>query len=110
MRGRELERRVDVRQQCDDFGAREGQRGGADIEEAVAEGVDVRAIDVGDGAVGAHAHIAGHELHADHRAGFEVGRIAHASVRICRPGGDALAGFEAQGAQLRREGIERGRG
>ena len=32
----------------------------------MAEGVDARSIDVGDGAIGANAHIAGHELDADH--------------------------------------------
>jgi hypothetical protein len=53
---------LSVGQQRDDFGAGEGQRGRADGQEAVAEGVDAIAVDVGDGAIGAHAEVAGHQL------------------------------------------------
>ena len=53
--GGEFEGRVGIGEKGEDFGAREGQGGGADIEEAVAEGVDAIAVDVGDGAVGADA-------------------------------------------------------
>ena len=50
----------------------------------MAEGVDAVAVDVGDGAVGADAEIAGHELDADHGAGLEVGGIAHAGLDLAR--------------------------
>ena len=45
-RAARVERRVDVGHERDHFGAREGQRGRADVEEAMAEGVDPIAIDV----------------------------------------------------------------
>ena len=82
--GGDFEGGVGVGEQGEDFGAREGQRGGADVEEAVAEGVDAVAIDVGDGAIGADGEIAGHQLHADHGAGFEVGGIAHDGLEFAR--------------------------
>ena len=106
----ELERRVDIGQQRDHFGPRERQRRGADGQEAVAEGVDVVAVDVGDGAIGAHAEVAGHQLHADHGAGLEVGGIAHARVRFCRRPVTPWRGSRPSGAELRRESIERGAG
>ena len=73
----------------------------------MAEGVDAIAVDVGDGAIGADREIAGHQLDADHGAGLEVGGIAHGGLDFAAAG-DALAGFESEGAELRREGIERG--
>ena len=106
--GGDFEGRVDVGEKREDFGAREGQRGGADIEEAVAEGVDAIAVDVGDGAVGADA---------DRSPAISWTLIMEPGLRsaglpmagsILAAAGDALAGFEAEGAELRREGIEGG--
>ena len=51
--------------------------------------------------------IAGHQLDADHGAGLEVGGIAHGGLDLAAAG-DALARFESEGAELRREGVERG--
>ena len=51
--------------------------------------------------------IAGHQLDADHGAGLEVGGIAHAGLDFAAAG-DALARFEAEGAELGREGVEGG--
>ena len=82
--GGDFEGGVGVGEQREDFGAREREGGGADIEEAVAEGVDAIAVDVGDGAVGADGEIAGHHLDADHGAGLEVGGIAHGGRGLCR--------------------------
>src|SRR4051812_47307712 len=73
----------------------------------MAEGVDAIAVDVGDGAVGADREIARHHLDADHGAGLDVGGVAHAG-RDLSTRGNALAGLEAEGAELRREGVERG--
>ena len=106
-RGESLKDVLRFGEQREDFGAREGQRGGADVEEAVAEGVDAVAVDVGDGAVGADAEVAGDELDADHGAGLEVGGIAHAGFDL-GAGGDALARLESERAELGREGVEGG--
>ena len=73
------------------------------------EGVDAIAVDVGDGAVGAHREVAGHELNADHGAGLEVGGIAHGGLDLAA-GGNALPRLEAEGAQLGRKGVEGGAG
>jgi hypothetical protein len=75
----------------------------------MAEGVDAIAVDVGDGAVGAHVIVAGEKLDADHGAGLDVGGIAH-GVGELAGGADGLAGFEPERAELRREGIEGGAG
>ena len=75
----------------------------------MAEGVDLIAVDVGDGAIRADAEVAGHELDADHGAGLDPGGVAHAGAGGSA-GGEGLGGFEAQAAKLRGEGIEGGAG
>ena len=103
----QFEGRVEVGQQRDDIGAGEGQRGGADGQEPVPEGPHAIAVDVGDGAIGAHAEVSGHQLDADHGAGLEIGGVAHARLDFSARG-DALARLQAQRAQLRRERFQRG--
>src|SRR5205814_1404947 len=79
----------------------------ADSEKPMAEGVDATAIDVGHRAIGADAEVAGHQLHADHGTGLEVGWVAHGPFDFAA-GSDALAGFQAEGVQLGSERVERG--
>ena len=69
------------------------------------EGVHAGAIDIGDRAVGAHAQVAGHELDADHGAGFEVGGISHPGWDVSAAG-DALPRFQPQRPELRPEGLQ----
>src|ERR1035441_6433896 len=60
---------------CDHVGKREGHGGDTEIEEAMAEGVDVVAVDVGEGAIGANVVVAGEKFHADHGARSEERRV-----------------------------------
>ena len=105
----ELEGGVGVGHEGDDLGAREGQGGGAHVEEAVAESIDMVAIDIGDGAIGAHVVIAGEELDTDHGSGLEVGGIAHGGIQFAG-GTDRLPWLQPERAELRREGLQGGAG
>ena len=50
-------------------------------------------------------HIAGHQLHADHGAGLEVGGIAHGALRASSAADvTPCRGSSPSGAELRREG------
>ena len=89
------------------FGAGEGQGGGADIEEAVAEGVDAVAVDVGDGAVGADAESPDMSCTLIMEPGLRSAGLPMPGSSLAA-GGDALARLESEGAQLRREGVEGG--
>ena len=55
-----------------DLGVDHGQVDLADAEQRVAEGENIRPVDVGDGAGGDRAHVAAHQLDADRRAGLDV--------------------------------------
>jgi hypothetical protein len=85
----------------------EGERGIAGRHKTMAKRIQFVAVDVGDGARSAHAEIARQKLDADHRPRFEVGGVAHALI-LHAAGGDGLARFESQGAQLRREAFNGG--
>src|ERR1022692_188933 len=49
------------------------------------------AVDVGDGAIGTHRKVAGHQLDADHGAGLEIGGVAPGRPDLSPPG-HALGG------------------
>ncbi len=61
----------------------------------MAERVDPVPVDSGDRAVGPHAHVAGHQLDADHRPGLQLRRIAHAVLRRAA-GRNPLLRFESE--------------
>ena len=68
---RDLERRIEAWQHREDVRAGHRERRRAEIEERMAERVDARAVDVGDGAGRAHLEIAANQADADRIAGLE---------------------------------------
>ena len=74
----------------------------------MAEGVNALAVDIGHGAVGGDAEIARKKLDADHRAGLEIGGVAHGGGIDFGAGADGLPRLEPEGPQLGRERIEGG--
>jgi len=87
-------------------GAREREARWNRYRGAMAEGVDAIAIDVGH-VPSRRRRGAGHELDADHGPGFGGRRIGPCGLDL-GAGGNALSRFEAEGAELRGEGVERG--
>src|ERR1700688_2353133 len=105
-RSRNLERRLKIWQQRDHLGSGKGKLGWTGVEETMPKRVDPVAVDRRHGAIRADAHVAGEELHADHRPRFETPRIAQRVVRLAATR-NTLTRIHSQSAELRAKMIER---